>query len=156
MPHPYSTRARLDELVGAGRVSALLDRNEDGLEDVGVLDDLFERAANQIDARLAKLYVVPFSSPTPGLVADVCDYYTASLLYITSVHPDAAEVEKYEMLARRALDAVLLGKESVPGATPIPADQGPTVGARARYGDRVYAGTDCVGGRRVPRSRGAF
>ena len=83
MAHPYTTRARVEALIGAATVLALCDRAGDGTEDTGVFDGAIERAANAVDASLRQYYTVPFATvgTCDGTVSDLCDYYTAHLLF---------------------------------------------------------------------------
>jgi phage gp36-like protein len=154
----YSTRARLDLLIGLSRVESLLDRNQDGLEDVGVADDAISRASNRIDALLSRSYPVPFSSQpsTPGVIADVCDYLAAAHLYETAVAIEIEEVKKYLALADSILNPIIMGNADVPGVERLGSADG-QISASGAYASQTYSGV-CLtsGGVYVARSGRLF
>jgi phage gp36-like protein len=154
----YTTRARVDLLVGAGRVASLLDRNGDGLEDAGVCDDVIGRAGNRIDTLLSRLYTTPFASypSTPGVISDACDYLAASLLYQTAVSVEAEEVRKYSELAYEILRPLIDGLADIPGATKLDASES-TVSVTGGYTAGAYAGVIYdVSGNQINRGGRAF
>jgi phage gp36-like protein len=77
--HPYTTRARVQVAAIARQLTDLLDRDDDTVEDDGVLDATIERACNHIDKRLGRRFVVPFDT-VPGTIADIADRITIALL----------------------------------------------------------------------------
>lgn len=77
---PYITRAQLDNLFGAAEMAALLDRENDGSEDVGVLAYAIANADALIDAHLASRYEVPLVE-IPQLIATISAHITRYLLW---------------------------------------------------------------------------
>ena len=157
MAHPYTTRARLDALLRPTRLARLLDIDQDGLEESGVFTDVIERAANLVDADLARVYVVPFdavtaSPATPGIVSDLTDYAAAVWLFRVGGAPNSDDAAAFERLYNALLEDIRAGRRAVPGATPVAADSGIT-GAVFSYADAQFAGVDASG---VRRSGGLF
>lgn len=154
MAHPYTTRARLDALIRPTRLVRLLDVDQDGLEDSGVFDDAIERAANLVDADLARVYVVPFATTpsTPGIIADLTDYAAAVWLFRTGGAPNSADADAFQALYDGLLNGIRDGRRAVPGATPVDADSG-IVGAVFDAEAPTFAGVDEYGTR---RSSGLF
>jgi len=141
MAHPYTTRARVEALLGAATVLALCDRAGDGTEDTGVFDGAIERAANAVDAGLRQYYVVPFGTVAvcDGMVSDLCDYYTAHLLF-SEDDPES----RYARLWLSKFDAIvsrLASGESELNETKPAALDG-RIGISATYTDNVFGVDD--------------
>lgn len=157
MAHPYTTRARLDALVRPARMVALLDVDQDGTEDSGVFTDAIERAANAVDADLARLYSVPFaavtdSPATPGIISDLTDYYAAAWLFRVGGAPNSADADALMAEYTRLLGRIRAGEAAVPGAAEAAADSG--IAAIVSAGEAPqFAGVDSRG---VRRSEGLF
>jgi Protein of unknown function (DUF1320) len=69
MAHPYTARSHIEAKIGAELMTALCDRNNDEVEDPGVLDSAIESACAVLDSMLRQQYVVPFqayNATTPG------------------------------------------------------------------------------------------
>lgn len=152
MAHPYTTRARLDALIRPRRMVALLDVDQNGAEDFGVFDDVIERAANQVDADLARYYVVPFdavttSPATPGIVSDLCDYAAAVLLFELGGAPASEDAKNFLRRYEALLTRIRSGEASVPGATPVSSGSA-VIGATISYADPTTSGVDIYGRRR--------
>lgn len=152
MAHPYTTRARLDALIRPTRMVRLLDVDQNGVEDSGVFTDIIERAANQVDSDLARYYVVPFaaitdSPATPGVVADLCDYAAAVLLFELGGSPAAEDAKNFLRRYEALLARIRSGEASVPGATPVAASDA-VVAAVFDYVEPVTSGVDTYSRRR--------
>lgn len=154
MAHPYSTAARLKRyLAGKGeRYLSLLDRNRDGIADTdgtqSVEDHVLERAANDIDRDLGRIYSVPFatvsptlpaSAPTYGQVGDLCDVRCAYLLWFW-VDPEAPECQRAKAEYDEVIDD-LRGDGVIPGAALVDA------GESRRSIAHESSGTEVAGGR---------
>lgn len=153
MAHPYTTRARLDALIRPSRMRVLLDVDQDGLEDAGVFADVIERAANLVDADLARVYVVPFSAitdtpATPGIVSDLTDYAAAVWLFRMGGAPNSEDAAAFERQYLALLDDIRAGRRAVPGATEVSADSA-IVGAVFSSDDAVFSGVTLAGERRT-------
>ena len=152
MAHPYTTRARLDALIRPRRMVALLDVDQNGAEDFGVFDDVIERAANQVDADLARYYVVPFdavsaSPATPGIVSDLCDYAAAVLLFELGGAPASEDAKNFLRRYEALLTRIRSGETAIPGATPVSASDA-VVGAVFSYESPTTSGVDTYSRRR--------
>lgn len=152
MAHPYTTRARLDALIRPTRMVVLLDVDQDSVEDTGVFTDCIERAANLVDADLARLYVVPFdaitdSPATPGIISDLCDYAAAVWLFQLGGAPSSEDARNFQARYDALLDRILTGRSAVPGATPVAADSGIVAGV-FKYEAPQFSGVDSRGVRR--------
>lgn len=157
MAHPYTTRARLDALIRPTRMAALLDVDQDGLEDTGVFADVIERAANLVDADLARVYVVPFHAitdtpATPGIISDLTDYAAAVWLFRLGGSPNSEDAAAFERQYLALLEDIRAGRRAVPGATEVGADSA-IVAAVFDHEDAVFSGVDAYGSR---RSAGLF
>lgn len=160
MAHPYTTRARLDRLIRPERLVYLLDVDRDGTEDTGVFDDAIERGANMVDAVLCTMYVVPFagiadSTPTPGVVSDLCDYYTAELLFSMGGTAAADDAKWFAQRAKDLVASIISGRAAVPGATPVSTENGP-VAAVFSGAAATFAGSTSTSSSGTPRTRGLF
>lgn len=143
MAHPYTTRARLDALIRPRRMVALLDVDQDGLEDDEVFDDVIERAANTVDADLTRYYTVPFDAhpSTPGIVSDLTDYAAAVLLFELGGAPASEDARNFQARYDRLLSRIRTGDTAIPGATPATADTA-VIGAVFDYEAPVVSGLD--------------
>lgn len=134
MAHPYSTAARLKRyLAGKGeRYLRLLDRNADGVADTDgtqtLEDHVLERAANDIDRDLGRIYSVPFATVTPtapataptyGQVGDLCDVRCAFLLW-SWVDPSGPDAQAAKAEYDAAIDD-LRADGVIPGAALVDA-----------------------------------
>jgi phage gp36-like protein len=154
MAHPYTTRARLDALIRPERLVVLLDIDQDGVEDTGVFTDIIERAANAVDADLARYYEVPFASltSTPGIISDLTDYAAAVLLFQLGGAPSSEDAKNFLARYDALLERITSGRAAVPGATEAAADSGATATVFS-YETPVFSGSLTAGDR---RSSGLF
>lgn len=157
MAHPYTTRARLDALIRPDRMVTLLDVDQDGVEDSGVFTDVIERAANGVDADLARFYVVPFDAitatpATPGIIADLTDYAAAVLLFQIGGAPSSEDAKNFLARYDALLERITSGRAAVPGATEAAADSGVTATVFS-YETPIFSGSITAGDR---RSSGLF
>lgn len=126
---PYTTRARLERFFRTQRLAEFLDRDGDGIDDaaggVSVFDDVIERAANELNARLAKAYRVPFAAQpaTPPLVADLTDKLAGAML-VEVEYPDSAHARRWRDQIDERIDALVDGDEDIPGGDRIDAGEG--------------------------------
>lgn len=148
MAHPYTTRARVEALIGAATVLALCDRAGDGTEDTGVFDGAIDRAANAIDAALRQYYTVPFAavSASPacdGMVSDLCDYYTAHLLY-SEDDPESRYAKNWLVKFEAIIAKLANGDAELSSARVASADAG-KLGISADYVDNTFGLDDSTG-----------
>lgn len=154
MAHPYTTRARLNALIRPERLVVLLDVDQDGTEDTGVFTDIIERAANAVDADLARFYVVPFASltDTPGIISDLTDYAAAVLLFQIGGAPSSEDAKNFQARYDALLERITSGRAAVPGATEAASDAGATATVFS-YETPIFSGSITAGDR---RSSGLF
>lgn len=141
MAHPYATFAAFSARLGTlGGPSLAQFNTNDNAEDIFAawLEDI----SNELDALLAKKYVVPFnaindSTPTPGIVTTMALKLTiARLLQFRGMSDQAASVEAE---VKGILDAILDGDASIPGATPVDPAAGKNIVSYSA-GKPVFAG----------------
>lgn len=111
---PYTTRAQLDNAFGASEVASLLDRDNDGSEDVGALAYAIANADALIDAYLASRYEVPLVE-VPQLVAMISTDITRFLLWDDKA---PAEVQKRYDERIKQLKDIQQGYLSLPSTVP--------------------------------------
>ena len=158
MAHPYTTRARLDALMGPERLAYLLDIDRDGTEDAGVFADTIERAANLTDAALGACnYPTPFNAitdttPTPGIVSDYCDYLAAEMFSAYGGSPAADDAKWYAARADALRRDIASGRMVIPGVAITDGTRG---SPSAAFGGAAptFGGIDSYG---TPRTRGLF
>ncbi len=111
---PYTTRAQLDNAFGALEVANLLDRDNDGSEDVGVLAYAIANADALIDAYLASRYEVPLVE-VPQLVAIISSDITRFLLWNDKAPEEVRK--RYEERIKQ-LEKIQQGYLSLPSTVP--------------------------------------
>lgn len=80
MPN-YITRARLAAIIPPQFMLEALDDNSDGVEDVGLFDEVLGAAQTKVNGILGQRFAVPFVNPIPEIVADATTTFFAELLY---------------------------------------------------------------------------
>ncbi|MGE0400838.1 MAG: phage protein Gp36 family protein [Kofleriaceae bacterium] len=147
MASVYTTEEALTLLVGATRLSSLLDRDGDGSADAGVLDATIEKAGRMIDRRLKQRYgsAIPFaqitdSDPTPEEIQEVANDMVLYLLY-RHWEPDGLMATDYRRDAFEALESLRKGEDDVDG---VARASGSEAGVIAVYDadTPTYAGLD--------------
>ena len=103
------------------------------------LDD----AANDLDSRLAQVYVVPFNAitaatPTPGIVSTMTYRLTAASLLIRAGQVELAAV--YLELVEKQLNLLVSGDAEIPGATKVDAGD-------SKHGISYSSGSPAFSGR---------
>lgn len=159
MAHPYTTAARVRRLLGPTRATTLLDRDDDGTEDAGVVatgsvalvDDAIERTCNRVDGALGGRYTMPCAAitdtpPTPGCVADVTDVGVAALLY-EWLAPTAQDAKTFRAQFEAQLKAYRDRDEVVPGLAELAADHGTASVAFESIGTAAAGALDADGDR---------
>lgn len=145
MATAYTDTSHITLELGAGRRIMLLDRDNDGIVDAGVEDDVIAKAGTLIDARLVKEYSVPFAAinanpATPDQIIMIATYLVCHLLY-KRYEPAGDDQAYYWKLADGMLKDILAGTSTVVGATALPSSErirSVTVSAS----DPVIAGVD--------------
>lgn len=152
MAHPYTARAYIERKIGAEQVIALCDRNGDGDEDVGVLDDAIQSACDIVDSALRQYYVVPFAAITDaspeGTVRELTTYYAIHLLFSEDQPDEDTAIYSGGWLKKfRELLARIVSGSAELGATKVAAEDG-RIGISATYTENTF-GIDENGGDRM-------
>lgn len=142
MSHPYGTLEAFRNVLGSTATSALAGL--DGSTVTAVWAQHMDDAANDIDARLGRVYVVPFnaitaSTPTPGIVSTMCYRLAAASLLIMRGQMDLAAVLRE--IVKQKLDELADGDGEIPSATKRDAEDGKG-GLDYDAGRPVFAGRD--------------
>jgi phage gp36-like protein len=111
---PYTTRVQLDNTFGASEVASLLDRDNDGGEDVGVLAYAIANADALIDGYLSSRYEVPLLE-IPQLIAQISADIVRFLLWEDKA---PAEVQKRYDERIKQLQQIQQGYISLPSNVP--------------------------------------
>lgn len=69
----YCTKNDLHQRFGNSEIDQLIDRDNDGTEDAGVLDACIAYSDAMIDGYLAARYTIPITATSPLLVGISCD-----------------------------------------------------------------------------------
>lgn len=127
MAPPYGTIASLEITIGKARTAALavLDTTSPTYNEE-VIAECRDKADNEIDATLGTKWPVPFASltDTPGLIQDLSDLLTAFHLYSID-HPNGEDAKHFRAQTDLLFGRLLSGEASLPGVSPLPADQAP-------------------------------
>lgn len=111
---PYTTRAQLDNTFGLSEIASLLDRDNDGGEDVGVLAYAIANADALIDGYLSSRYEVPLLE-IPQLIAQMSADIVRFLLWEDKA---PAEVQKRYDERIKQLQQIQQGYISLPASVP--------------------------------------
>lgn len=111
---PYTTRVQLDNTFGVSEISSLLDRDNDGGEDVGVLAYAIANADALIDGYLSSRYEVPLLE-IPQLIAQMSADIVRFLLWEDKA---PAEVQKRYDERIKQLQQIQQGYISLPSSVP--------------------------------------
>lgn len=93
----YATLTDLEERFGQEEINELSDRDNDGSNDVNVVDNALTDATDEINSYLARKYTVPVVSISANLKKTCCDIARYLL------HEDAA-TDEVEKRYKRAVD----------------------------------------------------
>lgn len=128
MTAPYSTVEQFRAEEGAARALALLDHDDDGVEDVGVsgtgnvapIDQFIEDADTDIEARLGGRYSIPFASltSTPKQIQKLSLWGALAEAY-ERLAPGSAGAKKWRKKFDDACENFRTGKWVIPDATLI-------------------------------------
>jgi phage gp36-like protein len=153
MSSVYTNEAAMELLVAGdgGRLTMLLDLDEDGDADTGVLDAAISDAGVQIDARLAQRYPTPFaqitdSPTTPPIIQLIAKHLTAAILY-ERIQPDGEDAKAHYAVAYGLLDKILGGTYTIPGVDPLEGDESAT-SISYSADEPQFSGRDSTGSRR--------
>ena len=83
----YTNQSKIETLIPPQHLNDALDDDRDGTADAGLLDTLIATAANAVDAYLAGLFTVPFSTP-PAVVQEAALIFTCEAIYARRLAPD--------------------------------------------------------------------
>lgn len=125
----YTNETRIDKLLGGVLVDDLLDLDQDGSPDTGVLDQHIADVGAVIDAYVSRRYETPMpdigdTPATPAYVQLIATWLLASFLLLPRTQA-AKQRELYGNMAYDALKGIRDGKTSLPDATALdPDDQG--------------------------------
>lgn len=115
MASTYCTEAQITARVGATRLLALIDRDQDGTADTGVLTDAIESAGALINMRLRQRYgsSVPFADvtddpATPEEIQRIARDLVLADLY-AHYEPDGRDAQAYFARADAALTGLADG-----------------------------------------------
>lgn len=76
----YTTQEKIQTLIPAQNLTDALDDDRDGSADDGLLDTIIETAANAVDAYLAGLFTVPFTTP-PAPIQEAALIFACEMVY---------------------------------------------------------------------------
>ena len=129
----------------------LLDLDEDGDADAGVLDAAIGDAGVQIDARLAQRFPTPFAQisdtpTTPPIIQLIAKHLTAAILY-ERIQPDGEDAKAHYATAYGLLDKILAGTFTIPSVDPVEGDEGAT-SISYSADEPQFSGRDANGNRR--------
>jgi len=119
----YITRAEALIAVGSNeRLVELTDRNGDGLEDDGILDDAIARAESMVNSYVRKKREVPVT-PAPQVLKDVAakmtDFILKEDIGATTEKDERKHDRCIEWLEKVAAGSVVLGVNPAPAASPL-------------------------------------
>ncbi len=120
---PYATRQDYIRRFGIAELVQLVDRDQDDVEDPGVLDGAFADADAEIDSYLSARYALPLASVPPALARIACDIaryrlhdnrateevrvrYTDAVRFLNSLASGAVQLGLAAPVASSADDAV--------------------------------------------------
>ena len=143
MASVYTNETAMELLVAGdgGRLTMLLDLDEDGDADAGV----------QIDARLAQRFPTPFAQisdtpTTPPIIQLIAKHLTAAILY-ERIQPDGEDAKAHYATAYGLLDKILAGTFTIPSVDPVEGDEGAT-SISYSADEPQFSGRDANGNRR--------
>lgn len=76
----YCTQAQIETTIPPQHLNDALDDDRDGTADSGILDNIIEKASQQVDALLSGRYEVPFATP-PTAVKEAAFIFACELIY---------------------------------------------------------------------------
>ena len=131
MASPYSTVEQFRAEEGAGRALALLDHDQDDIEDAGgaytgsvsAIAEFIEDSDTDVDARLGAKYVVPFASltSTPKQVQKLSLYGALAQAY-ERLAAGGEDAKKWRKRFDDACENYRTGKWVIPSATLLDSD----------------------------------
>lgn len=156
MASVYTNEDAIEARIGEDRLTVLLDRDNSGTADTGVLTASIERAGRIIDRRLRQRYgsAIPFaqygaSPDTPDAIKEIAIDLVLADLY-GWIEPTGRDALQHEKDANDALTALADGKEDIPVARASASD-GRYIAVYEASEDPTFAGVDECG---VSRTRG--
>lgn len=134
----YATQADLERLFGIDEINQLSDRDNDTINDFGVIDGALDDATSEINSYIANKYAVPLSS--------VSDYMkkVCSDIARFHLHKDAATQEvvyRYER-AINWLKDLSAGRAVLTDASAVPLPSGGSV--KYQSNARLFTDTTLV------------
>jgi len=69
----YATLTDLETRFGSEEINQLSDRDDDGSNDVDVVEGALSEASSEIDSYLGSKYAIPIASPSDNLIRTCCD-----------------------------------------------------------------------------------
>lgn len=155
MPSTYTNEKGLLDAVGRVRLTALLDRSDNGAPDPGVLARAIAYAGRVIDRKLKKRFgsSVPFAdvTATPATPEEIQEIAVDLALYYLYRHwegADGANARGYRTDALEALVALRAGEDDLDGVDRAKNYEGANI-ARYSAADPVFAGVDANGVKRT-------
>lgn len=127
----YTSQSDLQKHFGSQEVAELLDRDNDGTEDAGVMEHVLLQTDSIIDGYLAALYETPLD-PVPQLIACIASDIARYLLYSNGAP---------EMVQKRYDDAIKQLKDIAKGLITLPSTTAQVTSAGGiEYveGDRLF------------------
>lgn len=156
MASTYTNEAAITLRVGADRLLALTDRDQDGSADTGVLTAAITRAGDRINRRLAQRYgsALPFAdigdaTPTPGEVQEIAEDLTLAYLY-EWIDPQSNDAVYHREAGDTALERLRDGRDDIAGVARAKAHEGSTIAVYTSE-TPVFAGVDSSD---ISRTRG--
>lgn len=147
MASTYTNDDAVTAFLGTDRRLALLDRDDDGTADTGLLDSIIEKAGNMIDMRLAQRFgtrsplfpLIDADPATPGPIQGIALDLVLWMLY-SHLEPDGRDARYHFGLADTMLTGIADGKFDVDVAR-AEANEGGVI-AVYEAEDPTFAGLD--------------
>lgn len=135
------------------RADVLLDRDGDGTEDAGLLDELIAEAGDEINMRLAQRLGTPFADvtadpPTPTEIQRIALWIVLADCYAWT-EPDGRDATVYREKANATLTALADGTADIPSAPRVSASRARHVVSYETQADAVFAGVTGGGTKRI-------
>lgn len=130
----YATRQDIIDIYGSDALTVAADRDGDGQEDAGVVDQALADATELMDSYIGAKYALPLPTPAPDVLRPICvdlAFYRLS----QGAHALTEEIEKRETRAIAWLKDVARGVVSL-GIDPSPESAGG--GVQVVSGDRRF------------------
>jgi hypothetical protein len=126
----------------------LLDRDNSGAADTGVLADFIEAAGRYVDSRLAQRYgssnfpaaQITDSPATPGAIQEIARHVVLWRLFARD-EPDGRDARDQQQMAETWIVAIVSGNADIPDFPRASAEEGGVI-AVYESEDPTYAGLD--------------